>query len=75
MTTTVAPNPPPPQLPQPPLSNFVTDPTDFLTITNNSSSNSFDPGLTQGSGSDITDDGFVFSPWMGFPNAAKSTAG
>ncbi|KAK8016945.1 hypothetical protein PG993_015134 [Apiospora rasikravindrae] len=64
--TTSAPNPlPPPQQQQQPLGDFAADPTDFLSI-NGNTINSFDSGMSQGSGSDITDDGFVFNPWMGF---------
>ncbi|KAK8064533.1 hypothetical protein PG994_007171 [Apiospora phragmitis] len=66
VTTTSVPNPPPPQ--QPP-SGFGADPTDFLAIKNDG--NSFDSGLSQGSGSDITDDDFVFNPWMGFPEGGN----
>ncbi|KAK7994429.1 hypothetical protein PG991_016017 [Apiospora marii] len=57
VTTTVA-----AKVPPPPLSNFGMDPTDFLPITN---SNSFGSSLSQGSGSDITDDGLIFNPWIG----------
>ncbi|KAK7961751.1 uncharacterized protein PG986_002576 [Apiospora aurea] len=65
VTATSALDPPPPPPQQQLLGDFGADPTDFLAIGNNI--NSFDSGMSQGSGSDITDDAFVFNPWMGFP--------
>ncbi|KAK7999477.1 hypothetical protein PG990_012077 [Apiospora arundinis] len=51
-----------------PLSDFGANHIDYLTI-NLDSNNSLSPGLSQGSGSDFTDDGSVFNPWMGFPHS------
>lgn len=51
-----------------PPSDFGADHTEYLAI-NLDSNNSLSPGLSQGSGSDFTDDGFVFNPWMGFPDS------
>ncbi|KAK8075682.1 hypothetical protein PG997_010345 [Apiospora hydei] len=76
VTATSAPDPPPPPPPPPQqqlLGDFGSDPTDFLAIDN--SINNFDSGMSQGSGSDITDDGFVFNPWMGFPEGGNVYSG
>lgn len=66
---------PPPKLA---LDDLGTDPIDFLAIANNNSStnsNGFDPGWSQGNASDITDDGFTFNPWMGFPGGGNIYGG
>ncbi|KAK8121821.1 fungal-specific transcription factor domain-containing protein [Apiospora sp. TS-2023a] len=75
VTTTSALNQPPAPTS---LSDFVTDATDIFAVTNmNSSSNSndFDSGLSQGSGSEIADEGFVFNPRMGVPGGGNIYGG